>query len=80
MREVISRLMLCVDEAWLTHATRIRLHCTVTQADIHVEDSLFQVEAMLQKAQRALLPRMRVAPPAPAPQIRSSNPLGFQPH
>jgi len=61
MREVISRLMLTIDETWLTHAARIRWQSSVTTADVQLEDALFRFEAMLEKAERQFRPNTRGA-------------------
>jgi hypothetical protein len=76
MREVISTLMLSVDELWLTHAARIRENGAVTAQDIQIENILFDIEAVLAKSQGQLIPltRNRVQPPGAVrtpPQRRS---------
>ena len=79
MRDAISRLMLTVDEAWLAHSNRLRTRCTVTPADIRVEDALFRIEASLKRAERNIAPKPRtkaplLLPPSRGPQARRSQP------
>jgi hypothetical protein len=62
MREAISKLMLTLDEVWLTHADRIRFNRAVTQTDVQLENILFKVESQLIAAS-ALLPVVKRADP-----------------
>ena len=66
MRELLSWLMLTTDEAWLTHAARVRTNTTVTPQDIMMEDMLFKCEELLQSCQEQLKTSTR--PPDPTSQ------------
>ena len=52
MREMISQLLLQIDEAWLDHAQRIRNYKTVSTADIELEEVLFAAAEWLDSAER----------------------------
>jgi hypothetical protein len=80
MREVLSTLMLNVDEAWLTHAARLRRRSTVTLADVQMEDILFRIEAALHRAERNLAPRAFTQAPTLLPPRDGRPTWGSQPH
>jgi hypothetical protein len=52
MRDMVSRLLLQVDEAWLDHAQRIRNDTSISSADIQLEETLFAVGEWLDGAER----------------------------
>ena len=47
MREVVSRLLLQIDEAWIDHMERLKHRPQVSPADLQLEELLFNAEAWL---------------------------------
>jgi hypothetical protein len=52
MRDMVSHLLLQIDEAWLDHAQRIRDRTNISVADIELEEALFAVGHWLDTAER----------------------------
>jgi hypothetical protein len=51
LREIISALLLTVDEVWLSHGERLRSHSSITHNDVRLEEALFAAEETLMAAE-----------------------------